>query len=930
MRSLATAAAAAAVAIFAAIGASNRRRKCCCYRRRPPIGDPVAHVLTNLAAAGIPAENVTVRTSIQSKFMNAVSFELAGDRNLTDVVAALPVENYWPVASVPRPAAVVTEDATPALSNAAAESIHIATGVNDARTKLGLTGKGIKIAVIDTGTYYLHPALGGGFGPGFKVAFGYDLVGDKYDGSSASIHPDADPLDNCSAESHGTHVSGIVAGDASNITNATWAPPVPWTGVAPGATLGAYKVFGCAGETAFDIIANAIFKAAEDGADVINMSLGVGPAFSDFIASAAVDRVSAAGVIVLSSSGNDNDGGMWVVASPANAELGLAVASFDNYQTVRNRGYLDGSPVVFAEGGTNHSFSYPVSFNLSTVVVSNSSAIALNLAKDGCVENKIPKATSTGLALLVYYAPTSCGTDVKCNNAFSRGYSYCFVFFSESFDNSTGVIGGDRVPTIGLDFTVGSHIFNAVNTRQQFNLTLTAAIAEANIVTAGTVSSFSSGGLTPELLLKPDIGGIGGRVLSCVSQTAKLVNNYNTYYAVLSGTSMASPYVAGSVALLLEAKGKLSFDQVKTALLNAARPSKIYQSDIVDTPARQGAGLVQIYDAITSNTTVTPPLLSLNDTVRTHQHYTLTIANNFNFDVDYTVSSAGAAMVSSLVHGDDVVQTDTNYTADYGTVTFDGDTLTSKTITISAKSSRTINAHFTPPASADPSLFPIYTGYITVTNPSSSAVVTVPYAGVVGDWTARAVFTRTSPTMAQHQYPPAGLRPYFLTSPALPPPTTPVNVSTTPFNLVLNMAATARFADFSVAYAGNDSATADRLRGMGLDPRKDVMGVAVGVFPSVFGDPGPTVMRFDGNVPRNTPAAGVQTVRTPTLWWWRGDVTVGAAAVGGAVAAANVSVVRLPAGMYSVKARALKMFGRVGAAGDADYDVVEATVTIVH
>jgi subtilisin family serine protease len=63
---------------------------------------------------------------------------------------------------------------------------------------------------------YNHPALGGGFGKGFKVVQGHDLVGDNYTGANTPV-PDSDPLDNCGAASgasgHGTHVSGIIAGD---------------------------------------------------------------------------------------------------------------------------------------------------------------------------------------------------------------------------------------------------------------------------------------------------------------------------------------------------------------------------------------------------------------------------------------------------------------------------------------------------------------------------------------------------------------------------------------------------------------------------------------------------------------------------------------------------------------------------------------------
>ncbi|KAI9596528.1 hypothetical protein BDF19DRAFT_342295, partial [Syncephalis fuscata] len=56
---------------------------------------------------------------------------------------------------------------------------HASTGV-DTMHRQGVMGKGVKIAIIDSGVDYLHPALGGAFGPNHKVAFGYDFVGDSY------------------------------------------------------------------------------------------------------------------------------------------------------------------------------------------------------------------------------------------------------------------------------------------------------------------------------------------------------------------------------------------------------------------------------------------------------------------------------------------------------------------------------------------------------------------------------------------------------------------------------------------------------------------------------------------------------------------------------------------------------------------------------
>ncbi|CAF3826629.1 unnamed protein product [Rotaria sordida] len=66
-----------------------------------------------------------------------------------------------------------------------------------------------------------------------------DFVGDKFSASNPIPVPDNDPLDDCSAISHGTHVAGIIAANAIGISQPGFIPDVPFLGVAPEATLGA-------------------------------------------------------------------------------------------------------------------------------------------------------------------------------------------------------------------------------------------------------------------------------------------------------------------------------------------------------------------------------------------------------------------------------------------------------------------------------------------------------------------------------------------------------------------------------------------------------------------------------------------------------------------------------------------------------------------
>ncbi len=117
-----------------------------------------------------------------------------------------------------------------------------------------VTGLGVRVAVVDTGVDYTHPALGGCLGPGCKVVGGYDFV-----------HDDGDPLDD---HGHGSHVAGIVAADGL------------LRGVAPGAEILAYKVLDARGEGYASNVIAALEQAVADGADVINLSLG-GPGAPD-------------------------------------------------------------------------------------------------------------------------------------------------------------------------------------------------------------------------------------------------------------------------------------------------------------------------------------------------------------------------------------------------------------------------------------------------------------------------------------------------------------------------------------------------------------------------------------------------------------------------------------------------------------------------
>jgi len=173
-----------------------------------------------------------------------------------------------------------------------------------------LTGTGIKIAIIDTGVDYHHPDLGNCTNTSFlagtcdKVAGGYDFVNN-----------DADPMDD---HGHGTHCAGIAAGDG-NASNGLL------KGVAPNATIYAYKVLNSAGSGSESNIISGIENATNAGADVLSISLGGDGDTSDSM-SQAVDNAVDAGVVVVVAAGNSGPSSQTIL-SPGTARKALTIGA---------------------------------------------------------------------------------------------------------------------------------------------------------------------------------------------------------------------------------------------------------------------------------------------------------------------------------------------------------------------------------------------------------------------------------------------------------------------------------------------------------------------------------------------------------------------------------------------------------------------------
>lgn len=138
-----------------------------------------------------------------------------------------------------------------------------------------------------------------------------------------------------------------------------------------------------------------------------------------------------------------------------------------------------------------------------------------------------------------------------------------------------------------------------------------AAYNMPDVLNGGLVSSFSSYGPSYDMELKPALAAPGGNILSTYPRALGT-------WALDSGTSMATPFVAGAAALVLQARGRsaAAVKGMRDLLSATARPVAAGKEEgaLLQTLAQQGAGLIQVDLAIGTKTVVSPTQLLLNDT----------------------------------------------------------------------------------------------------------------------------------------------------------------------------------------------------------------------------------------------------------------------------------------------------------------------------
>jgi uncharacterized repeat protein (TIGR01451 family) len=493
-----------------------------------------------------------------------------------------------------------------------------------------ITGTGTRIGIIDTGIDYQHPMFGGtglladyqandrvtiapGLFPTAKVVGGTDFAGDAYTGANAPA-PDPNPTD---CNGHGSHVAGTAAGLGVTSGGATftgpYGPSTPFNslrigpGVAPDALLYSLRVFGCKGSTG--LVVQAIDWAIDpdgdsdfsDHLDVINMSLGSNFGTLSSTSTQAAENAALAGVIVAAASGNAGDT-YFITSSPANSGRSISVAAIVDpgvpgaVLTVNSPPAIAGNyaalPAAFGNGAPN-----PSGQTAALVLAQAGTGVA----SQGCSAYTNAAAVAGNIAVI---DRGTCTFQAKAAQAQTAGAIAAIIVNNIPGDPNLVLMGPDNtqpnitIPAVMISFNDGATIKGQL---PGVNATLTATTAQ------DTLASFSSRGPrisgTP-VRLKPDIAAPGLNIIStqsgmtCVTGGGCLTPTASGFdpgglSLTISGTSMATPHIAGTMALLRQLHPDWSVEELKALLMEGALHDTTVGSNGAGAkygPGRIGAG----------------------------------------------------------------------------------------------------------------------------------------------------------------------------------------------------------------------------------------------------------------------------------------------------------------------------------------------------
>ena len=422
----------------------------------------------------------------------------------------------------------------------------------------GIDGTGIVVAVIDTGVDFNHPDLFG-WGPEGKVIGGYNFVQEG-----------KPPMD---TNGHGTQVAGVIAADGKI------------TGIAPKAKILAYKVSEDGEGVSSELIIRAINKAVEDGADIINISLGVNKT-NDKI-DRAVDYALEKEIFVVTAAGNDG---------PEFKTIGSPGRNFGSVTVGATYNNLTSSLVATLEVNENPFTVIPMvgSSKLDEPITGK-----IVFGGHGKVEDLQHIEARNSILIvergsdieeeLLYFS-------IKEKNASDAGALGLIVY-----NNNPGIFLGElvhefiesgykpQIPVVSIDREEGLEIIELIKNENQANMHL--------FYNPDFVTHFSSRGPVSAFYIKPEIVAPGAFINTTQN---------NRGYNFTSGTSYAAPHVSGAAALLLQKNPEFHHHEIKSLLLTTAESvSDAYGQEF--SISETGAGRLDIEKAFKARLIIEPP-----------------------------------------------------------------------------------------------------------------------------------------------------------------------------------------------------------------------------------------------------------------------------------------------------------------------------------
>ena len=522
---------------------------------------------------------------------------------------------------------------------------------SDAWTAAGgraTAGAGIKIGDIDTGIDDTHPFFdptGFSYPPGFPKCDAAD---------SASHHEDQDcnyvsekvivakvfynkahnqGLDAQAIQDHGTHTAGIAAGVTGKTAVVNGVEIDDMSGIAPGAWLGNYNVFpgGVLNARSEDIL-NAVDEAVEDGMDVLNLSLGGGYHGNNDLLAIGLDNAVDAGVVVAVAAGNSGPG-QGTLQSPGRARKIITVGGSTNQHFV-------GQPFTYPAGGGTTVGAAVGDFDPLPAATFD----LFDTHSDGCAS--VDPGAADKLAII---DRGGCTFSQKVANAKAAGAIAVLIINNVAGDpiamaRTAGF--DDNIPAVMIGKNEGAALRTSGATTASAEATFQEFITPANADIA--YGSSSQGPTLVDFAVKPDVTSVAVNVLSSITcvgtgfPCTTTGNGTDAPWAFFTGTSMATPHIAGGAAVLLQLDNDWSPAQVKSALVN--RADLVVRDAVTGThdvgPTLQGGGRENLSAAADATTWMDPASASFGRVTRGRPtSVTITLYNPTGSDQTFSVST---------------------------------------------------------------------------------------------------------------------------------------------------------------------------------------------------------------------------------------------------------------------------------------------------